>query len=93
MMGSLSVEPGEPFEQSLVELRQVVEEQRLVHIEEFLLYGAVEALAVSIHFGSAWKGVPVEDLLGLQSAVEVPREPLTVVREYSAHGHRKEGLV
>src|SRR5687768_17616760 len=56
---ALGIEPVEPVEQAIVEARQIVEEQLLVNVDELLLDGAVEALAVGVHLRGAWEGVPV----------------------------------
>ena len=50
-MRSPGVVPVKPVEQFLVKGVQVGEERRVVDVDEFVLESAVEALAVSIHFG------------------------------------------
>src|SRR6516165_5475691 len=71
VMRPLGIEPGEPFKELQVELGQIVEQQRFVYVEELLLHGAVEALAVRVHLRGPREGVPVHDALSLQGAVEV----------------------
>jgi hypothetical protein len=92
-MRALGIEPSEPTQQSLVELRQVVEQQLLVNIKELILHGAIEALAVRVHLRGAWEGVPVHDPGGFKSAVEVSSELLAVVREHPTHPGGEEQLV
>jgi len=93
VMGALGIEPSEPAQQALIELRQVVEQQLLVNIKELVLDGTIEALAVRVHFWGAREGMPVDDSGGFQGAVEVSSELLTVVREHPTHGSGEEQLV
>jgi hypothetical protein len=64
MVRSLGVETSKPTQQSMIELGQIIEEQLFMNVEELFLDGAVEALAVSVHLGGTWKGVPVLDTAG-----------------------------
>jgi hypothetical protein len=58
---ALGIEPVEPAQQALVELWQVVEQELLVDVEELILHGAIEALAVGVHLRGTREGVPVLD--------------------------------
>jgi hypothetical protein len=47
VMWALGIEPGEPAQQALVELQQVVEQQLLVNIMELILHGAIQCAFMS----------------------------------------------
>ena len=88
-MRTLEVVPAEPEEESMIERLEIIEEKAFLVVDELLLESAIEALAMGIHFWRVGKGVPVNDVAGLEGEVEVFTELVAVIGEGTLGGDRE----
>lgn len=89
--GAFSVVPEQPIHELVVEFDQIGKEQVLVVVEELLLHGAVEALAVGVHLRGLREGVPVRQGLRLEHRLEVLHELTAVVGQHELDRAREDG--
>jgi len=90
---AFQVVPSEVAQQLQAEVGEIVEEEEIVVVVDTLfLHGAIEALAVGVHFGRLGKGVPMGNQMVGQGGGKVAQECAAVVGEHGLDGEREYGL-